>query len=162
MDRSLGAGLARSDRGLGVESPCTPPIAYAVNALVENGPPVRAEVGRRDGERLRARLPPPNAGGGGDFGRFATLGNGEEVEANASNPVRFWGRGVSGEIEDLVGELKGVDTSAEAKDVEVDANGLLDGGDCDLSNKLGPETEANGELFEAYAMKPLYMQTVSA
>ena len=124
-----------------------------MNALVENVLPVRAEVGWRDGERLRARLLPPNAGGGGDLGRLAILANGEEVEAKASNPVRFCGRGLSAEVIDLLGVPGDAEASAEAKDVEADANGLL-GGDCDLLNKLEPETDANGELVEAYAMKP--------
>lgn len=149
VDPSLGAGLARSDRDFGVEKLCAPPAAYAVNALVENAPPVRTEVGWREGERLRARLLPPNAGGGGDLGRFATLANGDEVEEKASKPVRFWGRGVSGEAFEALFLFSEPDANAEANELEVDANGLPGGGDWDLLNIRGPETDENGELLDA-------------
>lgn len=152
-------------RGVGAAKLCAPPAAYAENALV-----ARAGVLWRDGERLRAKR---LLDGGGDFGRFAALAKGEVEDAKASKPVRLWACGA--DEEDV--SLAATAAANGEGEVLVDANGdvtllppmafgleiepalaheEVDG--CLAPNMRGPCTEAKGELVDAYAANPPWVQ----
>ena len=96
---------------------------------------------------------------------MAALPNGEVTDANASKPVRLW---AEEEVEVDAAEVSlSFEANAPNGDVllDADANGELD--DCDAAaahddeedgfdpKRLCPFTDANGELVDAYAMKPL-------
>lgn len=152
-------------RGVGAAKLCAPPAAYAENALV-----ARAGVLWRDGERLRAKR---LLDGGGDFGRFAALAKGEVEDAKASKPVRLWACGADEEDDSLAataaangeGEVL-VDANGDvtllppmAFGLEIDpalAHEEVDG--CLAPNMRGPCTEAKGELVDAYAANPPWVQ----
>ena len=79
-----------------------------------------------------------------------TEANGEAAEANASNPARCC---LGGEDDKVVKVSADFSTGAGAEDVEgvEEADEALDEED---ANTL-PLTEVNGELVDAYAIKPL-------
>ena len=86
--------------------------------------------------------------GVGDFGRFAADAKGEELDANASKPVRL-------RLDSRGGELG---TSADRDEEPTVGAGLglgLAHGDFLTENRLGPFTFEKGELVDAYAIKPL-------
>ncbi len=107
----------------------------------------------------------PNAdgvAGGGDLGRFAADPNGEVTDAKASNPVRFK---VDSARAFEVEELKNGELLSDSLELGAGVDGPLAKGEVlELAhvdgllgeNMLGPFTEANGELVEAYAINPLY------
>lgn len=155
FELSPSAGVLDPDLRLfdAAPKPYVPPVAYAENAF-----DARAGVPWRDGERLRPRTLVLLEGGGGDFGRFAALAKGDVADANASKPVRFCGE----EEEEDAAESVSLTVAAKGEALD-DAKGDVDWvaeaaqgdeDDCFEPNTLGPFTEANGELVEAYAIKP--------
>ena len=131
----------------------------------------------RDGERLRSTL---DGVGGGDLGRFAALAKGDVVDANASNPVRLWACDVDA-VEDetslpsLPADVeeppRGEEVEAKDENEEVVAplenalavglplllaavQGEVEG--CFAPKIRGPETFENGDVVDAYAIKPPY------
>ena len=104
--------------------------------------------------------------GAGDFGRFAAVANGEDVDAKASKPDRlipdsaFVGVGLG------VGALLTLLKRAEAPMMELLDEAGFDGplekgevlplahGECLDPKRLGPFTFAKGELVVANAAKP--------
>ena len=112
------------------------------------------------------------AGGGGDFGRFAALANGDVEDAKASKPVRLCAWGVGAAAEDAASFAATAAANGDGDELD-DANGdvaplfpnevelepalALAHGEVDgcLPPKIrGPWTDANGELVEAYAINP--------
>ena len=138
--------------GAGEWNPRAVPVAYAENGFADE----RAGDGCRTGEPLRWLN---RDCGGGDFGRLAAVANGDEDDAKASKPERLsplvWGVGELGVIpgrEDAA-SLVGAGLTDMGVAVLVEAVGpacvhVLD------AKRLGPLTEAKGELVEAYDMNP--------
>ena len=96
-------------------------------------------------------LPNTAAAGGGDLGRFAADANGDEFEAKASKPVRF-------RLDSRGGEL-GIEAKKDEEPrmgvgVEIGLGATLElelaqGDGLVEEKRLGPLTDANGELVDA-------------
>ena len=110
--------------------------------LIENAF-TRAGEWWRAGDLLRL----PNSAGVGDLGRFAADAKGDELDANASKPVRLRLDSRGGEPEAStstgVGFAIGLGAVFVLVLAEAQGEGFM------LLNRLGPLTDAKGELVEA-------------
>lgn len=89
----------------------------------------------------------PNTAGVGDLGRFAAEANGDELEANASKPVRL-------RLDSRGGEPGTAEEPSTGVGLEIAIGAALvlamaQGEGLFEENMLGPFTFANGELVEA-------------
>lgn len=162
-----------------------PPVAYAEKAeIVLLLPAPNTEVLTGDPERFaffpRCPKPKPNPTpewpcpdvegeakvGVGDLGRLAAEANGDEEDANASNPVRFcagWACGVDrteevetdGEKADVVAvdadEIveAGVDATEDEGGLEGDADGVKENGEDDGGGELSTEGDQDEAVLFA-------------